>query len=280
MCLAVIATNVLSDWPLIVVANRDEYHDRPAAPLQPWKGCPLLLAGQDLQAGGTWLGVTTNGRFSLLTNHRDPFKRKTTAPSRGQLVENFLKSTTSPAEYLDRIEPTADQYNGFNLVVADAEHLCYAGNQADPFIQKLAPGVYGLSNALLNTPWPKTQRTAQAIAALLTGQGTKEALDPKKLVAVMQDRTPVPDPTLPNTGVGLARERLLATPFIVSPTYGTRCTTVLMRHRNGSQWVQEETYDAAGQTVGWQGWLSPQGRDWRGLDGWPGNEKIASSAIA
>jgi uncharacterized protein with NRDE domain len=277
MCLAILAVDVLPDWPLIVVANRDEYHDRAAAPLQPWHQYPDLLAGQDLQAGGTWLGVTRGGRFSLLTNFRDPKQRRPQAPSRGQLVENFLKAELSADAYLRTVEPKADAYNGFNLIVADWKSLHYSGNQAKPFKQSLSPGVYGLSNALLDTPWPKTHRTRQAVAALLA---EPFAPDAQRLAALMQDRTVVPDDLLPDTGMGLVRERLLATPFIVSPEYGTRCTTVVMRHRNGNQWVQETTHNAVGEMTGWVGWLNPQGGQWRCFDRWPGTANIASSAIA
>ncbi len=277
MCLAILAIDALPDWPLIVVANRDEYHDRAAAPLQPWQQYPNLLAGQDLQAGGTWLGVTNSGRFSLLTNYRDPQQRRLQAPSRGRLVEDFLKAELPADTYLQTIEPKADEYNGFNLIVADGESLYYSGNQAKPFKQSLTAGVYGLSNALLDTPWPKTHRTRQAITTLLA---ESFAPDAEQLAALMQDRTAVPDDLLPDTGMGLARERILATPFIVSPDYGTRCTTVVMRHRNGNQWVQETTYNAAGEITNWVGWLSTQGHQWRCFDRWPGIANIASSAIA
>ena len=277
MCLAILAIDVKTDWPLIVVANRDEYHDRAAAPLKPWHQHPNVLAGQDLQAGGTWLGITNSGRFSLLTNYRDPRQRRPQAPSRGRLVEDFLKTHLSAAAYLQTIEPTAKTYNGFNLIVADGANLHYSGNQAKPFKQSLTAGVYGLSNALLDTPWPKTHRTREAVAALLA---EPFAPDAEQLTALMRDRTAVPDDALPDTGMGLVRERLLATPFIVSPEYGTRCTTVVMRHRNGNQWAQEATYNALGEMTNWVGWLSRQGRPWRCFDRWPGIANIASSAIA
>jgi len=277
MCLAILAIDMLSDWPLIVLANRDEYHDRAASPMQPWYQHSNVLAGQDLQAGGTWLGITNSGRFSLLTNYRDAKQQRPQAPSRGRLVEDFLKADMSAAAYLRLIESNAKTYNGFNLIVADAENLYYSGNQAKPFKQSLAAGVYGLSNALLDTPWPKTQQTRQAVAALLAQPFAPNA---DQLTALMQDRTVVPDDLLPDTGMGLVRERLLATPFIVSPDYGTRCTTVVMRHRNGNQWVQESTYNAAGDVTNWVGWLSDQGRQWRCLDRWPGMANMASSAIA
>lgn len=277
MCLAILAIDMLPDWPLIVVANRDEYHLRAASPMQPWHQHSNILAGQDLQAGGTWLGITNSGRFSLLTNYRDAKQQRPQAPSRGRLVEDFLKADMSAATYLRTIEPDAKTYNGFNLIVANAEYFYYSGNQAEPFKQPLSAGVYGLSNALLDTPWPKTHRTRQAVAALLA---QPFAPDADQLTALMQDRTVVPDDLLPDTGLSLAREQLLSTPFIVSPDYGTRCTTVVMRHRNGNQWVQENTYNAAGDITNWVGWLSIQGRQWRGCDRWPGIANIASSAIA
>ncbi|MFY9348359.1 MAG: NRDE family protein, partial [Orrella sp.] len=186
MCLAILAIDVLPDWPLIVVANRDEYHDRAAVPLQPWHHHPNVLAGQDLQAGGTWLGVTSSGRFSLLTNYRNPRQHRPQAPSRGRLVENFLKADLPTDEYLSIVEPKADEYNGFNLIVADGANLHYSGNQAKPFKQLLTTGVYGLSNALLDTPWPKTERTREAVAALLAETSAPNA---EQLTALMRDRT-------------------------------------------------------------------------------------------
>lgn len=263
MCLAVLASAVLPDWPLIVVANRDEFHNRPAAVMQPWSQTPTLLAGRDLQAGGTWLGLTTTGRFALLTNYRDPSQQKNLAPSRGKLVEGFLKDSLSAPAYLKQIESAAPAYNGFNLVVDDGKSLYWASNQAQPFCTPIAPGVHGLSNALLDTPWPKTQKSVAAVATLLEQDKTP---DPMALMAVLWDQSPVPDEALPNTGLEISRERLLAKPFIVSPSYGTRCTTVVLRHRDGSQWVSEHSFNAAGQCTQRQSWRCDHGQAWRPWD--------------
>jgi uncharacterized protein with NRDE domain len=263
MCLAVLAAGVSADWPLIVVANRDEFHDRPTAVMQPWTDAPALLAGRDLQAGGTWLGVTTTGRVALLTNYRHPGQQKIDAPSRGQLVQAFLAASLSAPAFLQQIESTAQAYNGFNLVVDDGQLLYWASNQIQPFLAPITPGIHGLSNALLDTPWPKTQKSTAAIAALLAND---KAPDAAALMAVLWDQSPVPDAALPQTGLDISRERLLARPFIVSPTYGTRCTTVLLRHRDGSQWVSEHSFDTAGETTQKQSWHSDQGQAWRRWD--------------
>jgi len=263
MCLAVLASAVLPDWPLIVVANRDEFHDRPAAVMQPWTQHSTLLAGRDLQAGGTWLGVTTTGRFAFLTNYREPGQHKHHAPSRGKLVEGFLKDSVSAPAFLKQLESTAHRYNGFNLVVDDGDWLCWASNQTQPFMAPITPGVHGLSNALLDTPWPKTQKSVAAVTALLSNSQTP---DPAALMAVLWDQSPVPDEALPNTGLEISRERLLAKPFIVSPSYGTRCTTVLLRHRDGSQWVSEHSFNQAGQCTQRQAWRCDHGEPWRPWD--------------
>lgn len=265
MCLAVIASRVVPDWPLIVVANRDEFHQRPTHAMRPWSQTPTLLAGRDLQAGGTWLGVTTTGRFALLTNYRDPGQQKTDAPSRGELVAQFLQSGLTASDYLEQTVPRAHLYNGFNLVVDDAQidqSIYCASNQSDTFATAITPGVYGLSNALLDTPWPKTQRTTNAVAALLSAGDVPDA---EAMMRVLLDQTPVPDNALPQTGLAVDRERLLATPFIVSPNYGTRCSTLLMRHRNGSLWVREDTYDCDGHRTSSVSWHCYFGHDWRRL---------------
>lgn len=265
MCLAIIASRVLSDWPLIVVANRDEFHQRPTAPMRPWSETASILAGRDLQAGGTWLGVTTSGRFALLTNYRDSKQLKKEAPSRGEWVAQFLKSSTAAAAYLEQASTVAQLYNGFNLVVDDGQidqSIYCASNQSETFVTDITPGVHGLSNALLNAPWPKTQKTTNEMAALLASGETPDA---EKLIQVLLDQTPVPDNDLPQTGLTLERERLLATPFIVSPTYGTRCTTLLMRHRDGRQWVREDTYNSVGDRTSTVRWFCHLGHDWRRL---------------
>jgi uncharacterized protein with NRDE domain len=268
MCLAVIAWNTHPRWKLVVVANRDEYHGRPATAMRPWDQMPSVLAGRDIRAGGTWLGVRPDGRFALLTNYRDPTNLKPTAPSRGKLVENFLLEDSEAVPYLNGLSPTQSSYNGFNLLVSDSRCLAYASNRTEPFSQPIASGVYGLSNALLNTPWPKTQKTVNAIRQLLTLQANAT---PEDFIAVMRDTNPVSDDLLPSTGIGLDRERLLATPFIISPSYGTRCTTLILQDADRCIWVQEDSYNADGALIEQQRWCSADGGPWKPFQVWPGS---------
>jgi uncharacterized protein with NRDE domain len=267
MCLAVLAIDAHPDWPLIVAANRDEFHARPTQAMRPWLDTPTMLAGKDLLAGGTWLGITTEGKFALLTNVRDPAHHRHQAPTRGALVQRYLagdplaKSGANRRAqlYLDRLSREASAYNGFNLILGEPDgRFWHASNAQTPFYQLISGGVHGISNALLDTPWPKTVRTVQAIqqqvhaAACARIPGDHASLDVfiDGLLRTMHDTTSVSDEQLPSTGVSLARERLLASPFIVSDDYGTRCTTLLLRHRAGGQWVQEDTHDMHGQRIG------------------------------
>lgn len=259
MCLAAFAIEAHPDWPLVVVANRDEFHARPTQPMQPWPEMPGILAGRDLQAGGTWLGIDTEARLALLTNVRDPKNVKHHAPSRGALTEGFLRSGCNAQHYLQSIAKDASSYNGFNLIAIDTNHSAWhASNYQQPFAKPIGQGIHGLSNALLDTPWPKTARTAQALSECLS---LGSALDVDLLCNIMLDTTPVDDHLLPDTGLSLSRERLLSTPFIVSPDYGTRCMTVVLRHISGACWVQEDTYDPLGQRTHRLRWhLIPGGR--------------------
>jgi uncharacterized protein with NRDE domain len=227
MCLILLAWQSHPDYPLVVAANRDEFFSRRTAEADFWDDAPNVLAGRDLEAGGTWLGVARSGRFAALTNYRDPSRNKTGAPSRGELVSRFLKGGTTPRTYLAELESVANRYNGFNLVFGDLDGLwcfsnCGEGEQA------LAPGVYGLSNHLLDTPWPKVARGKSALGAAL------QALpDEAPLFALLRDDRIAPDEALPRTGVSLEWERLLSAAFISSPGYGTRSATVLLRDRSG-----------------------------------------------
>lgn len=264
MCLAVFAIDQHRQWPLIVIANRDEFHARPTETMQPWDGAAQILAGRDLAAGGTWLGIDGQGRLALLTNVRDPRSIKANAPSRGQLAEKFLASQLSAHDYLEQIAEKASQYNGFNLVVLDAiDAVWHASNYQQPFYSPIEPGVHGLSNALMNTAWPKTELTCRALQGYLSHN---VPLDPDKLCGILLDTTPVDDAQLPDTGLSLARERLLATPFIVSPDYGTRCTTLVLQHRSGCIWVQEDSYDPQGKRINRIRWQLLKGHGWHQTD--------------
>lgn len=239
MCLILVAWRVREDFPLIVAANRDEFHDRPTAPADFWEERPGLLAGRDLKAGGTWLGVTRRGRWAALTNYRDPSAFRPAAPSRGRLVLDYLAGRATPPGYLRRIAAAADGYNGFNLLAGDRRSLCWFSNRGGGGV--LAPGLYGLSNGLLDAPWPKVARGKEGLAALLV---QPPAPSPEALLALLADRSLPPDGELPVTGVGLERERVLAPLFIAAPGYGTRSSTVLMVDRSGGVTFVERLFDS------------------------------------
>lgn len=237
MCLILLAWHSHPDYPLVVAANRDEFFARPTAGAGFWEDAPQVLAGRDLQAGGTWLGATRSGRFAALTNFRDPARNKSGVPSRGQLVSGFLSGTESAAEYLRELESIADRYNGFNLVFGDLGGLWCFSNCGEGE-RELAPGVYGLSNHLLDTPWPKVARGKSAL-----GEALQALPDDAPLFALLRDDRVAPDEELPRTGVSLEWERLLSAAFVRSPAYGTRSSTVVLVDRAGRLTFVEQTYD-------------------------------------
>jgi uncharacterized protein with NRDE domain len=237
MCLILLAHDAHPRHRLVVAANRDEFYERPTAPAAWWPDAPEVLAGRDLRGGGTWMGVTRGGRFAAVTNFRDTAPAAPDAPSRGHLVGGFLRGADAPDAYLRALAPRAGEYAGFNLLVGEGEELRYFGNRGGAE-RTLAPGVYGLSNALLDTPWPKVERGKAGLAAALAGGGD---IDPEALFGVLWDAEPAPDGRLPDTGVGLERERMLSSPFIRSPEYGTRASTVLLVGRDGRVRLVERT---------------------------------------
>jgi uncharacterized protein with NRDE domain len=229
MCLIVFAWRVIPGLPLVACANRDEFYDRPATPAGPWPDAPHILAGRDLRGGGSWMGVTTTGsngpKFAALTNIRAPDERRTDAPTRGALVADFLKGDLDAPAYLDRITPDAQEYNGFNLILGDAAGIYWFSNRAgaDPRNGRaLEPGIYGVSNGLLDAPWPKVVRTKATFASLLLQGAPEEAY-----FEMLADTTRAPDMRLPDTGVPLDLERELSAVCIEIPGYGTRTSTVV-----------------------------------------------------
>lgn len=232
MCLIVFAWQVIPGMPLIAAANRDEFYDRPSISANWWKDHPNVYAGRDLKAGGTWLGITREGRFAAITNIRAPSERRTDAPSRGQLVADFLTGAITPEAYIAGLASRAAQYNGFNLLVGDANRLVWYSNRADDprSGRPLEPGIYGLSNATLDTPWPKVIRTKAQFASLLCQGAPKEAY-----FEMLTDTTLASECRLPDTGVGREWEKVLSPVFIESPTYGTRSSTVVQLYdQNGA----------------------------------------------
>lgn len=238
MCLILLAYRVHPHYELVMAANRDEFYRRPTVPAGFWEDVPWLLAGRDLQEGGTWMGVTRQGRYAAVTNYRDPRAIRPQAPSRGRLVGDYLKGNESARDYLARLVPQAADYNGFNLLLGDARGLFYYSNQDGP-PQSLPPGIYGLSNHLLDTPWPKVARGRQALETVLN-QSFEPA--PEALFAILEDRTQACDEELPDTGVGIERERMLSPMFIQTPDYGTCSSSVLLIEKNGGVYLAEKTH--------------------------------------
>lgn len=239
MCLILMAYDVHPEYRLILAANRDEFYDRPTLPMAFWQDHPDILAGRDLTGGGTWLGMARSGRFSALTNYREPGGPRPGAPSRGGLVSGFLSGKSPSPAYLEAVSRAGQTYSGFNLIVADAAGLFYYSNRGAG-IQPLAAGWYGLSNHLLNTPWPKVEKGIALMKAAVP------ASDPVNMDAVFQllkNRELPPDDRLPDTGVGLEWERVLSPIFIRSPGYGTRSSTVVLIGRNGRAQLAEQTHD-------------------------------------
>ncbi|WP_050467626.1 NRDE family protein [Herbaspirillum chlorophenolicum] len=241
MCLIIFAWKVIPGMPLILAANRDEFYARPAADAGWWSDYPKVFAGRDLQGGGTWLGTTRDGRFAALTNVRSPSERRADAPTRGMLVSDYLAGDMDPAEYLRHIEPTAHRFNGFNLLVGDRDNMLWYSNRGQEDARNGKPldyGVYGLSNALLDSPWPKVTRAKAQFASLLC-QGAPE----ETFFEMLTDATRANDCRLPDTGVGLEKERMLSPIFIRSPDYGTRCSTVLRVPIVGEPLLTEHVVD-------------------------------------
>lgn len=257
MCLIVLGLHAHPIYPLVVAANRDEVVARPSEPAGFWPSPAGLLAGRDLSAGGTWLGVTLSGRFAALTNVREPQAFEPSAPSRGELVVRFLESSEPPIAHLRRLAAAGERRNGFNLLAAAGGRLAWFSNRG-PAPREVEAGIHSVSNALLDTPWPKATRSAAGLARVL-GRGAD--LDPEELFALLADREPAPDGELPDTGVGLAWERTLSAPFIAAPGYGTRGTTLLLVGPTGRATLLERRFDDAfhvsGTTrfeLGFPGW--------------------------
>ncbi len=240
MCLVVFAQGERPDLPLVIAANRDEFLKRPTARAAFWKNAPGLLAGRDLEAGGTWLGITRAGRVAFLTNHRDPPAHREGAPSRGALVAEFLGGKETPEDFLRMKEKEAPLYNGFHLVAGDLAGLWYYTNTGGA-PRLLAPGIHGLSNGPLDDPWPKTRRSVERFTRALEGAGP---LSHEPFLDLLADRTRAPDDALPSTGVSLEWERLLSSVFIGGETYGTRSSTVLLVTDDHRVRFVERTFEA------------------------------------
>lgn len=244
MCLILFAWKAHPDYRLILAANRDEFYDRPARKAGWWEEHPDLLAGKDLQAGGTWMGVTRKGKFAAITNYRQLPFTATYETSRGNLVKDYLVEDLSPKSYFAYLKENGSKYEGFNLLFGDADELYYYSNRGER--NGLVPeGVYGLSNHLLDTPWPKVRRGKAAFEKALDGNEQSTG----QYIELLRDKKIAPDEELPETGIGIQKERWLSAMFIESPGYGTRSSTALMIGRNNRARFEERGWDPPSVTV-------------------------------
>ncbi|WP_020201579.1 MULTISPECIES: NRDE family protein [Cupriavidus] len=256
MCLILVAWQSHPDYALVVAGNRDEFYARPAAPVHWWEDAPQVLAGRDMAEvigePGTWMGLAGDGRFAALTNYRAPSEKRTDARSRGELVAGFLRGDSDPHAYLAGLAPRAGVYNGFNLLTCDLRELWWYSNRgsrgaaAQP--QRLKAGLYGLSNALLDTPWPKVVSRVGALAETLAADTGQTGASAEPYFDLLADTRQALDFELPRTGVTPEWERLLSSAFIRSPSYGTRASTVLRVRHDGRFELSERSFDANGRT--------------------------------
>ncbi len=249
MCLILFSLAHHPGYPLIIAANRDERYERASASLGFWDDAPNVAGGRDLEAGGTWLGITRQGRWAALTNYRQPGSYRSDARSRGRLVSDYLLATTSPARYLGDLEASSQRYNGFNLLAGTLDQAWYLSNH-EAHARPIEPGVHGLSNHLLNTPWPKVALGRKFLQNLpLDSAGAII----EALLARLRDATRPADADLPDTGIGPDRERALSPPFIEAGHYGTRASTVIVVDAHGEVAIEERRFGPYGTPIGSDG---------------------------
>lgn len=254
MCLLVLAWRCHPRYRVVVAANRDEYHARPAAPLNEWPDLPGVAGGRDLQARGAWFAADANRRFGIVTNFREFGRPRRSAPSRGGLIPTYLAGNEPPAGSLRALETDAPGYAGFNLLLGDDHSLWYASNRADEFARELPPGIYGLSNEYLDTPWPKLVRVRERFQQLLSSpQALERDLLVSNLLELLSDRETAPPDSLPPGGLSPEWARKLSAPFVLDPEYGTRCSTILTVDEAGPMLV-ERRFDADGSMSGESRW--------------------------
>jgi uncharacterized protein with NRDE domain len=248
MCLLVLAWQVHPRYRLIVAANRDEFHERPTAAMDRWAPPDEdIIAGRDLRAGGTWLAMDRARRFGVITNFRDMQRPSPDAPSRGGLIPGYLRNPADAGEYFRQLEPTAREYSGFNLLLMDRKSLWYASNRAEQFTKALSPGIYGLSNQFLDTPWPKLQRVRRRFDPLVMQGGE---ISREELLTILADRTQAGvNEELPKTGLTPEWEQLLSSPFIRNEDYGTRCSTLVLLEHSGAVSLLERRFDPSGTAI-------------------------------
>ena len=251
MCLLVLAWQCHPRFRLVVGANRDEIHARPASPLAPWSDIEGVVGGRDLQAKGGWFAVDARRRVGIVTNFREFGRTRRSAPSRGGLIPGYLSGQNPPGEYLRTLETDAPGFAGFNLLLADRVSLWYASNRADQFARELPPGIYGLSNEFLDTPWPKLVRVRARFEAMMqsTGAPDLDAFD-TELFGMLADRETAPPADISPGDLSPEWARKLSAPFVLDRTFGTRCSTVLTISHRGALRIAERRFDASGAAAG------------------------------
>ena len=237
MCLLLISWKTDPRYPLILAGNRDEFYNRPTRPLHKWESKPVIAAGRDLKSRGTWLAVSENRRFAAVTNFRNPATLRENVRSRGELVTKFLLSSLSTEKILEKIRGTAGLYNGFNLILGDGETLWYL-NEMDIAPKEIPPGIHVISNARLNTPWPKAVHAKSEFSTLIA----EENFHPDPLFKLLLNDQTYPTSELPSTGVTPEMEKQLSSLFIRMPGYGTRSSAVISLDQNGVFSFSERTY--------------------------------------
>ncbi len=242
MCLILFSFDPGGEYPVVVAANRDEFYERPTQSAHFWQDAPHIFAGRDLTNRGTWLGVDRYGRFAAVANYRDPSSHRSNALSRGRLVSDYLVGRDDPQAYLGGVQEKQDRFSGFNLIVGDVERIGYLSSTIGT-ARMLSPGLYGLCNGVLDTPWPKVERGKAGLRRVLN---SPDLLAPSALFEVLADSSFPADADLPDTGVGIEWERILGPIFVTSPTYGTRCSTVLIFGKNGTVIFAERSFDHEG----------------------------------
>ena len=245
MCLLLFSFNKHPDYPIILAANRDEFFERPTAAASFWKDAPSILAGRDLRQGGSWMGVNKNGRIAAVTNYREPSQNKPNAISRGALVSDYLKSNESAEDYVQKIMAQSHAYDEFNLLVGDKQSLLFYCSVEDDS-QILKPGLYGISNGKLDSPWPKVEKGKAVLGNIIHASVKPEA---EKLFELLADKTIAADSELPSTGVSIEWERRLSPLFVHSEDYGTRSSTVLLIDRQGEVFFSERRFNNKGQAI-------------------------------
>jgi uncharacterized protein with NRDE domain len=241
MCILFIALHSHDRYPLIIAANRDEFYERPTAAAAFWNDRPDVLAGRDLKEGGTWLGITKTGRIAAVTNFRNPRALKEAAPSRGRLVSAYLCGDERAPQFIEHLRGEAERFNGFNILLGDHKGLWHYSNVGGDAV-RLPGGFHGISNHLLNTPWPKVERVRTRLGTLIK---ESDEPSPDDIFEVLADTSRPDDSMLPDTGVGIEWERILSPLFVASPQYGTRSSTCIFIDAKGAARFIERVYSGA-----------------------------------